>query len=102
MTTDSAPIPENAAENAENGLGEYSAMIEDYVENAKWITPAELPLVFHLRKLCRELDNGGLKNAALASAYLQAFSRLDKRRPDAPAIPGDLPGQTSIFDELGD
>lgn len=100
MTTDNDPIDTDNAESVSDNVGMYSAMIDDYVAGADWITPAEMPLVFHLRKLCQELDNGGLKNAALASAYLQAFSRLDKRRPDAPRIPGDLPGQTSIFDEL--
>ena len=78
----------------------YSDMFAEYLDEQHWITPAHLPLVFHLRKLCAQLDDGGLEKAALASAYLQAFSRLDRHRPDARPTPGDLPGQGSIFDEL--
>lgn len=79
----------------------YAGMLAEYLGGATWIGPSELPLVFHLRKLCRQLDADGLDKAALASAYLQAFARLDKRRPGAPPpVPGDLPGQGSIFDEL--
>ena len=89
------------AEN-ENDSSGYTEMIEEYVKGSTWIGPAELPLVFHLRQLCRQLDNNGLDKAALASAYLQAFSRLDRRRPDAKPIPGDLPGQSSIFDHIED
>ena len=79
----------------------YTEMLEQYVGGQDWIGPAELPLVFHLRKLCAQLDADGLDKAALASAYLQAFSRLDKRRPGAPQPPeGWHPNQTTIFDEI--
>lgn len=79
----------------------YVKMIEEYIETQDWIGPAELPLVFHLRQLCQQLDAGGLDKAAQSSAYIQAFSRLDRRRPGAPPpVPGDLPGQTSIFDHM--
>lgn len=82
-------------------FGGYVEMLAQYEAEQKWIKPADLPLVFHLRQLCTQLDSAGLNNAALAGAYLQAFARLDKRRPGASApVPGDLPGQGSIFDEL--
>lgn len=77
----------------------YAEMLAEYEQTATWIGPADLPLVFHLRKLCAQLDAAGLDKAALSSAYLQAFSRLDKRRPGAKPDHTD-PHQTSIFDEL--
>lgn len=82
----------------------YSDAFREYLDNQDWITPAELPLVHHCRRLCRQLDADGLETAALASAYIQGIERLEKRRPKSAGggggIPGDLPGQTSIFDEL--
>lgn len=81
----------------------YIAMLDEYLErpeNKVWIERTALvPLVFHLRKLCRQLDNAGpAAPAALSSAYLKAFANIDKFRPDAKGTP--TPGQTSIFDEL--
>lgn len=77
----------------------YSEMFAEYLEGqTAWIGSSELPLVHHIRKLCAQLDAEGLDKAALASAYLQAIERLDKRRPRAHA-PADQPaGQTTIFD----
>lgn len=83
----------------------YSDMFRQYLGQATWLTAAELPLVHHIASLCKQLDSAGLDKASLASAYLQAIERLNKRRPGAPGggrVDGDLPGQTSIFDELPD
>lgn len=85
-------------------LGSYDAMFATYLhEQRLWIGAAQQPLVFHIRKLCRRLDADPEASASIASAYLQAISRLDKQRPGntQPAgAAGDLPGQGSIFDEL--
>lgn len=82
----------------------YSDMFKEFLDNADWLTTADLPLVHHARQLCIQLDGKGLDKAALASAYLQAIAHLERRRPKAGAasghVPGDFPGQTSIFDEL--
>lgn len=84
-------------------LGGYAEMFEGYLEGSKWIGPAELPLVFHLRKLCRQLDSAGLDKAAMSSAYLQAFARLDKRRPGAVDAGDGLGPQLGFtFDEMGE
>lgn len=97
LTTD----PNNAGELVTD-LGSYSAMLTEYLESQKWIGPPDAPLVFHLKKLCQQLDVAGFDaKAAHASAYLQAFTRLDQRRPDAkPAGEGVHPDQTSIFDHI--
>lgn len=95
--------PENDDNNASEET--YSAMLADYLDGQGWIGPADLPLVFHLKKLCAQLDRDGLDKAAHSAAYLQAFTRLDKRRPGAqpgPADDGGIPGQTNIFDFLDD
>ena len=85
-------------------LGSYADMFAEYLTAQRhWIGPAQQPLVFHIRKLCRRLDTDDDAPASYASAYLQAISRLDKQRPGnkQPAgSDGDLPGQGSIFDEL--
>ena len=88
----------------DDGLGGYAEMFEEYRSASPWIGPAELPLVFHLRKLCRQLDASGLDKAAMSSAYLQAFARLDKRRPGAAGDAGDGLGPQLgfTFDEMGD
>lgn len=85
-------------------LGDYSAMFLDYLAGQDWITPADAPLVFHLKKLCAHLDAKGLDNAAMSSAYLKAFNVLESRRPKPKGAGADEPhpDQTSIFDELGD
>ena len=98
MTTQTAETPAT-----DDGLGGYAEMFEEYVAGSPWITPAELPLVFHLRKLCRQLDASGLDKAAMSSAYLQAFARLDKRRPGAVDAGDGLGPQLGFtFDEMGD
>lgn len=85
----------------------YSQMFAEYVESQEWLKAPELmPLVFHARKLCRQLDTmierDGTAQAAKDSAYLQAVERLHKRRPGAaPADPG-VPGQTDVFDFMDD
>jgi hypothetical protein len=83
----------------------YSDMFSGYLALEKaHIGTKDLPLVHHIRSLCKRLDVQGLDNAAMAGAYLQAVERLNKRiHPPASSgggVPGDLPGQTSIFDEL--
>ena len=88
---------------AAGGLPSYLEMFEDYLAGQDWIGPAETPLVFHLKRLCQQLDRDPLAPAAVSSAYLQAFSRLDRRRPGAqPAGDGLIPAgaQRSIFDEM--
>lgn len=81
----------------------YLSMFREWVQESTWIGPAERPLVFHLERLCKQLDRDPLAPAAVSSAYLQAFSRLDRRRPGA-TDPGDglvPPGaQRSIFEEM--
>lgn len=85
----------------------YSGMFSEYLSEQAWISIVDKPLVFHLRRLCTQLDTleteGKDIKAALSSSYLQAFERLDKRRPGAPSShsSGD-PDQTSIFDHLED
>jgi hypothetical protein len=85
-------------------LGTYESMFDQYRRDQRhWIGPAQLPLVFHIRKLCRKLDADPDAPASLSSAYLQALHRLERQRPGSkePAgAAGDLPGQGSIFDEL--
>ncbi len=91
--TESAKIPET-----------YLEMFEEYLAESEWARDlAHKLVVFHVRKLCRQLDDGGIDKAAMSGAYLNAVKELEKRRPGArPPVPGDLPGQGSIFDELGD
>jgi hypothetical protein len=78
-------------------------MFEEYLAGQDWIGPPEVPLVFHLKRLCAQLDRDPLAPAAVSSAYLQAFSRLDRRRPGA-VVPGDgltpAGAQRSIFDPI--
>lgn len=84
---------------AASTLPSYLEMFQEYVAGQPWIGPADRPLVFHLERLCRQLDRDPLAPAAVSSAYLQAFSRLDRRRPGSTG-PDPDPAQTSIFDEL--
>lgn len=83
----------------------YVDMFREYLADQDWIGAADRPFVFHVRKICQQLDQAGSDaKPALASSYLQALSRLDRRRP-APASgyggtePVD-PAQRSIYDEL--
>lgn len=87
----------------------YAGMFAEYLAENSWITAADKPLVFHAKKLCRQLDSmiarAGETQAAKDSAYLQAVERLNRRRPGpAPTGPTDprdpLPGQQSIYDEM--
>ena len=82
----------------------YEDMFREFLDKADWLTDADLPLVHHARQLCRQLDAAGLDKAAMSSAYIQAIAHLERRRgktgPAGGGIPGDLPGQGSIFDEL--
>lgn len=81
----------------------YTTMFREYLAGQKWIGAAEVPLVFHLRRLCQQLDASPDAPAAVSSAYLQAFSRLDRRRPGgSPGGALDDPAQTSIYDHMED
>lgn len=96
--TENEPI---AADSAET----YSGMFGAYVDGADWLRPDDQPLVFHVRKLCQQLDKalerGESVNAAKDSAYLQAIERLNKRRPAAGGGAGGTdPNQTDVFDFL--
>ena len=95
-------VPEDSGNSPGIDLGTYSEMFAEYVAASPWISAADAPLVFHLRKLCVQLDSTPDAPAAVSSAYLQAFSRLDKRRPGAPTGGASDPDQTSIFDHLDD
>lgn len=101
MTEESAPNPDDHGTISDD-LGDYGAMLAEYLEGQPWARAAEhLPLVFHLRKIGRALDAAGPDaTAAMSSSYLQAFYRLDKRRPGATPPTEEERGQTSIFDEL--
>lgn len=85
----------------------YSQMFEEWSAGETWIVPAD-PLVFHLKKLCAVLDaqlaKSGEATGPMNTAYLQALTRLERKRPGATPPPGgeQLAGQTSIFDEMGD
>lgn len=86
-------------------LGTYVGMFDAYLaEQRLWIGPVHAPLVFHIKKLCRRLDQDADAPASFASAYLQAISRLERMRPGAaqpkPGAGDPLGGQSSIFDEL--
>lgn len=89
-------------------LTTYADMLRAYVASQSWITAAELPLVFHARKIAEQLDAaldaGGKVDAAKDSAYLQVIERLNKRRPTTtvPAEPSELEGQTDLFEFLAD
>ena len=85
----------------------YSEMFDAYIFEQDWIGPADQPFVFHVRQLCRQLDSrvaaGAEVKAATWSAYLQAMTRLDRRRPDpTPSGDGLVPegAQPSIFDTM--
>lgn len=85
--------------------GGYGEMLREYLEEQRaWITPALRPLVFHLQRLGKRLDADPDAPVAMSSAYLQAFSRLDKNRPGATPQPGDglvpVGDQPSIFDPM--
>jgi len=82
----------------------YAGMFAAYVDGADWLRPDDQPLVFHVRKLCHQLDKAlerdGSVNAAKDSAYLQAIERLNKRRPSPSGAGGADPNQTDVFDFL--
>ncbi len=99
--TDDTEMPD-----AEAGkLTTYSEMFSEYVQaESTWLKSSD-PLVFHLRKLCGVLDQqlktDGEATGPMNTAYLQALTRLERKRPTGPAPSGGpLEGQTSIFDEL--
>lgn len=83
----------------------YSEMLDVYLSESEWISSADQPLVFHLRRLCKQMDDleakGADVKAALSSTYNQTFERLDRRRPRREGEPTD-PAQTSIFDHIED
>lgn len=84
----------------------YVAMFEQYVASLSSPTPADQPLIFHVRMLCQQLDKmlgaKGAVDAASNGAYLQAVDRLHKRLTPATAAPSpaaqQVPGQTDIFE----
>lgn len=79
-------------------------MFEEWVSENAWAA-RYTPLVFHLRKVCATLDaqhrDKGEATGPANTAYLQALTRLEAKRPGATPEPGgqQLDGQTSIFDE---
>ena len=80
---------------AESGdIPTYSDQVAEYLAAAQWMRPADALFAHHVRALAARMDNE--PTAALHSAYLQAISRLDARRPDNTG--GELPGQTGLFD----
>lgn len=109
LTPSGEVVPNAAAapDSSDAALPSYLGMFREYVAGQRWITPAHTPLVFHLERLCRQLDANPDAPAAVSSAYLQAFTRLEKMRPGSTlAGNGDgltPPGaQRSIFDEMED
>lgn len=76
----------------------YVAAFAEYLDEQEWITAAEKMYVLHIKKLCARLDAEADAPAALNSAYLQALSRLDRRRPAPHPAPGSDDDQTDIFD----
>lgn len=72
----------------------YSAQVADYLAEQTWISGKDKLFAHHVRALAARMDNE--PTAALHSAYLQAISRLDARRPDNTG--GEMPGQTGILD----
>lgn len=100
--TESSVIPENPAES----LGTYSGMFAQYLDSQTWAKGAEHMLfVFHVRKVCQQLDAGGLEKAAMSGAYLNAIKGLEARRPGAKPTPdaagdGGTGEQSTIFDHM--
>lgn len=74
----------------------YSAQVSAYLAAQDWIGPAEALFAHHVRALAAKMDAD--PTAALHSAYLQAISRLDARRPTARGGAEAMPGQSDIFD----
>lgn len=80
---------------------DYSKMFTEYLNQNPWATSAEHMLfVFHVRSLCRRLDEDGLGNAAMSGAYLNAIRALENRRGDGKKAAGSDPDQVDIFDFL--
>lgn len=89
----------------------YVAMFDQYVADLGAVAPADRPLIFHVRKLCQQLDKlldgKGSTDAAKDGAYLQATNQLHKRLTNAPA-PHDpeggkgVAGQDPLFGYLDD
>lgn len=88
----------------------YSAAVTEYLDNAPWLTGADMPWKIHARKIAQTLDKQlrekGEVQSALASSFDKAMFRLDSRRPKSPAEPspslndsGPM-GEESIFSHL--
>lgn len=88
------------------GTTTYAEMFIEYVRNSTWITPDEMPLVFHASKLAAQLDAAmgadDETKAAKDSAFLQAVERLHRRRPKPESAPTstEIPGQSNLFEFL--
>ncbi|MEJ7633246.1 hypothetical protein [Aeromicrobium sp.] len=95
---------ETEADETSQGLT-YAAMFDTYTATLGGVPASHQPLIFHVRKLCQQLDKQisgkGSTEAAKDSAYLQAVERLHKRlTPVTSPTPGppSMPGQTDIFE----
>lgn len=84
----------------------YRDAVEEYLEAAEWLGPADAPLKVHARAIAgsldRQLARSGEVQSALASSFDKVLLRLDRRRPPpSPAAPGlgdrGPMGEQSIF-----
>lgn len=108
IPVESEEISGNPPAGGGSGVGTYAEMFAEYLTQQAWATrPEHMLFVFHVRKVCEQLDNGGLEKAAMSGAYLNAIKGLEQRRPGAkpnpaPASTGedDDGEQTTIFDHM--
>jgi hypothetical protein len=88
----------------------YEQMFDAYLAGRGTVPADAAPLVFHARRICRQLDrqataNGGETVSAKDSSYLRAIdalhSRLNPRRTKSDG-PEQIVGQVDIFDAMDD
>ncbi|WP_311210901.1 MULTISPECIES: hypothetical protein [unclassified Aeromicrobium] len=81
----------------------YAGVVQTYLAEARWLTPADAPHKLHLRRIAASLDaqfgETGQVQSALASTFHKVLAELNKRRPAPPPDPlaGQMPGQTDIL-----